>query len=150
MTDTVTVTQADRNKAADLLACQGKPKLYTDEVREGGHDNGPTVQWFARAAHSGEGRSNGAGEDAGRRRSCDGHGFWLVEDSDERIPCPSCSTKVRRSLAALSAPPASDAGMREALSELWGIVHGCDPRLSVPMETIAKVRAALSQSEGAK
>lgn len=37
-----------------------------------------------------------------------------------------------------------DVGMREALSELWSIVHGCDLRLSVPMETIHKVRAALA------
>lgn len=43
-------------------------------------------------------------------------------------------------------PPTKDDALRlrEALGELWSIVHGCDLRLSVPMETIHKVRAALS------
>lgn len=52
------VTQAARDAAADVLACQGKPFIYTDEVRKGRHDNGPTVQWFARlTAQSGEQQS---------------------------------------------------------------------------------------------
>ena len=47
----------------------------------------------------------------------------------------------------LSAPQGEVERLREALRDLWGIVHGCDLRLSVPMETIAKVRAALAQPE---
>lgn len=37
--------------------------------------------------------------------------------------------------------------LREALSELWSAVRGCDLRMSVPPLTVAKVRKALSHDQ---
>ncbi len=68
-TTDVTVTQADRDAAADLLACDlGEPlspadRFQLESIRSGLDDDDEGVQAFARhrTAHSSEGRSNGAG-----------------------------------------------------------------------------------------
>lgn len=73
--DKLTVTQRAREAAADyhLVFAFGpmqSRRIVSDEMRTGCHDKEPLVQAFARfereilATHSGEGRSNGAGEDA--------------------------------------------------------------------------------------
>lgn len=124
------------------------------------------------AAHSGEGRSNGAGEDGylkipteamprgPRRDAVLAAAMKLAPYSADPAGTPTrdglvllnaaINEAAAAHFAALSAPQGEVERLREALSDLWGIVHGCDLRLSVSMETIAKVRAALTQSEGAK
>lgn len=98
---------------------------------------------------SGEGRS-GAGEEALRdalNAFTDAVGKKCRE-AGLSYELPRAEALKAGMVAALNARQSGEgereADLRDALSDLWSIVHGCDLRLSVPMETIAKVRAALN------
>lgn len=152
------------NGGGDVITCS---RCQASSHVEFGRKENLVDRWNTRlTAQSGEGRS-GAGEEPGPfhvSQSGDGKKLWFsARDPASGVTIPARDRTDARNLvsslnhacatfATLNARQSGEGereALREALSDLWSIVHGCDLRLSVPMETIAKVRAALRATDDA-